>query len=324
MFISKRKVKKRDYFYLEDRVFGKRISFFLGTRDKVEENINQAFDSLIQQTAIENLRFSQKKFKINNLSLHELLVLERLKIDYSLLKTFFPQEFESFKKDEFVRYAQGSASVEGNSLTLQEATLILSKKISISGKKIDEIREIENMRFAANESKKIIDLNERNIKRIHSAIMRGFNDKKPGEYRDGPIFITGSSVKPPSAKKIPTKMKELLNWFNKNKEKIHPVELAAEFHARFEEIHPFLDGNGRTGREILNTILQKTNYPRAIINLENRQNYIILLERVQTNKEYNKFSKFIYLCLEKQAQEINQAINENKQHILKKLLKKTK
>ena len=156
---------------------------------------------MIQQTAIENLRFSQKKFKINNLSLHELLVLERLKIDYSLLKTFFPQEFESFKKDEFVRYAQGSASVEGNSLTLQEATLILSKKISISGKKIDEIREIENMRFAANESKKIIDLNERNIKRIHSAIMRGFNDKN-GEYRDGPIFITGSSVKPPSAKKF--------------------------------------------------------------------------------------------------------------------------
>ena len=63
MFISKRKVKKRDYFYLEDRVFGKRISFFLGTRDKVEENINQAFDSLIQQTAIENLRFSQKNSK---------------------------------------------------------------------------------------------------------------------------------------------------------------------------------------------------------------------------------------------------------------------
>jgi Fic family protein len=322
MFISKRKVKKKEYFYLEDRLFGKRVSFFLGTKESLSANIGDAFDSLVQQTALANLKFSQKEFKTNNLSLNELLVLERLKVDYALLSDFFPKEFESFKEDEFVRYAQGSASVEGNSLSLQEANLVLNKGISISGKKVDEVREIENMRFAANESKKIIDLNERNIKRIHSAIMRGFDDKKPGKYRDGPIFITGSSVKPPSADKVPAKMEELLGWLNKNKEKVHPVELASEFHARFEEIHPFLDGNGRTGREVLNVMLQNAGYPRAIINLENRQSYIVLLERLQSSKEYNKFSKFIYLCLEKRAQEINKTIKENKQGILKKLLGK--
>lgn len=298
------------------------LVFFLGTKENLNENIGEAFDSLIQQKVIENLRFSQKEFKSNNLSLNELLVLEKLKIDYSLLSDFFPQEFESFKENEFVRYAQGSASVEGNSLTLQEANLVLSKGISISGKKIDEVREIENMLFAAKESKKIIDLNERNIKRIHFAIMRGFDDKKPGKYRDGPIFIVGSSVNPPSADKVPEKMKGLLSWLNKNKNEIHPVELAAEFHARFESIHPFLDGNGRTGREILNVMLQNAGYPRVIINLENRQNYVILLERVQSSKEYNKFSKFIYLCLEKRAQEISKTIKENKRSILKKLLSK--
>ncbi|MFA6269341.1 MAG: Fic family protein [archaeon] len=322
MFISKRRVKSKDYFYLEDRLFGKRVSFFLGLKETLARNIGEAFDSLVQKTALENLKFSQKEFKTQNLNLNELLVLERLKVDYSLLSNFFPEEFESFKEDEFVRYAQGSASVEGNSLSLQEANLVLSKGISISGKKVDEVREIENMLFAAKESKKIIDLNERNIKRIHSAIMRGFDDKKPGEYRDGPMFITGSTTKPQSAEAVPKEMEKLLAWLNKNKEKIHPVELAAEFHARFEEIHPFLDGNGRTGREVLNVMLGNAGYPRAIINLENRQSYVVLLERLQLSKEYNKFAKFIYLCLEKRAQELSTAIKENKQAILKKLVSK--
>lgn len=320
MFISKRKIGKKYYFYLEDRLFGKRVSFSLGQKESVSKKIGDAFDSLIQKTALENLKVSQKEFKANCLLLNELLALERLKVDYSLLKDFFPEEFESFKEDEFVRYAQGSASVEGNSLSLQEANLVLSKGISISGKKVDEIREIENMRFAAETSKNINELNERNIKRIHSAIMRGFDGKKPGKYRDGPMFITGSTTRPPSAEHVPKEMEKLLIWLNKNTGKKQVVELAAEFHARFEEIHPFRDGNGRTGRELLNVMLQNADYPRAIINLENRQSYIVLLERLQASKEYNKFSKFIYSCLEKRAQEISDTIKENKNSILKKLL----
>ncbi|MBI5884807.1 Fic family protein, partial [archaeon] len=113
-----------------------------------------------------------------------------------------------------------------------------------------------------------------------------------------------------------------IDWLEKNTGKIHPVELASEFHARFEEIHPFNDGNGRAGREIINTMLMLNGYPRAIINLENRQSYIALLERVQTSREYNKFTKFICLCLEKRAEEIGKIIKENKKSILEKLTKK--
>ncbi len=324
MFISKRKISKQYYFYLEDRLFGKRISLSLGQKEGAQKKVNEAFDSLIQKTILENLKNSQKEFKTNCLSLNELLVLERLKEEYFLMKDFFPQEFELFKESEFIRYVQGSASVEGNSLSLQEANLVLSKGLSISGKRVDEVREIENMRFAAEASKNIVEITERNIKRIHEAIMRGFDDKKPGEYRDGPMFIMGSTTKPPSAGLVPIEMEKLIVWFNRSKNKIHPVELAAEFHARFEEIHPFLDGNGRTGREILNVMLQNAGYARAIINLENRQSYVILLERLQANKEYSKFSKFIYLCLEKRAHEISALIRENKKSILQKLLVRIK
>ncbi|MBI4044654.1 MAG: Fic family protein [Candidatus Diapherotrites archaeon] len=323
MFISKRKISGKSYYYLEDRVNGKRISISLGRKERVSGGIESAFDELTQKTTLERLKISQKKFKTNILSISEQLTLERLKVDYGLLQAFFPQSFEAFKEDEFIRYAQGSASVEGNSLTQKEAALVLEKGVAVAGKKIEEIREMENMKLAADVSGKLMEVNERGIKKIHSAIMNGFDEKTPGEYRAGPMFITASEVKPPSADKIKKGMGTLFEWLGKNTAKIHPVELASEFHARFEEIHPFNDGNGRTGREILNTMLRLNGYPKAIINLENRESYIALLERVQINREYNKFSKFICLCLEKRAQEIGKIITENKKAILEKMTKKT-
>lgn len=322
MFISKRKIGRKAYFYLEDRVNEKRISISLGRKEKVPAGIESAFDELIRKTALERLKISQKKFKANILSISEQLVLERLKVDYDLLQDFFPQSFESFKEDEFVRYAHGSASVEGNSLTQKEAALVLEKGVAVAGKKIEEIREIENMKLTADVSGKLKEVNERGIRKIHSAIMSGFDEKKPGEYRTGPMFITASEVKPPPAGKIKKEMTTLIEWLEKNTGKMHPVEMASEFHARFEQIHPFNDGNGRTGREILNTMLRLNEYPRAIINLENRESYIALLERAQINMEYHKFSKFIYLCLEKRAKEIGKIITENKKAILENLTKK--
>jgi Fic family protein len=320
MFVSKRLIKKVYYFYLEDRVGGKRISIYLGPKAQVPKKLGGAFDELVQKKTAEAYKIAQTSFQIKNLSVHEVLALEKLKIDYDLMQSFFPESFEAFKEDEFVRYAQGSTSVEGNSLSLQEAALVLSKGLAVTGKRIDEVREVENMLLAAKVSAKIKEINETSIKKIHSAIMRGFDEKMPGEYRLGPMFITGSKFQPPKADDVPGEIEELLKWYNKNKEKIHPIELASEFHVRFEGIHPFIDGNGRTGREVLNIMLHNSGYPRAIINLENRQSYINLLERLHLNKEYNKFSKFLYLCLEKRKEEIGKTIQENKTTIIKRLI----
>lgn len=322
MFVSRRKIKGNTYFYLEDRVNSKRISVFLGKKEKIQENAESAFEELLHKTTLEKLRALQKKYEATTLSISEQLTLERLKIDYNLLKEFFPEGFGAFKEDEFIRYAQGSVSVEGNSLNLAQAALVVEKGVAIAGKKMEEIREIENMKLAAAISGKIQKIDEKKVKKIHFAIMKGFDDKQPGKYRTGPMFITGSKVKPPSADKIEKELKTLFAWLEKNGEKTHPLELASEFHARFEQIHPFNDGNGRTGREILNTMLGLAGYPRAIINLENRESYIALLERVQLNKEYKKFSKFIYHCLEKRAHEIEKILLENKKTILEEITKK--
>jgi Fic family protein len=319
MFVSKRTVNKKAYFYLEDRINQKRLSVYLGEKARVAEGIEAAFEELIQKKAIESVKRTQQEFKTTVLSPGEILLLERLKIDYLLLKEFFPAGFESFKEDEFVRYAQGSASVEGNSLSLKEAALVLTKGAAVAGKSIDEVREVENMKKAALVSKKIKKINERAILKIQGAILAGFENKKPGQYRKEPMFITGSKVKPVKAEDVEREMKKLLEWKENNERALHPLELAAAFHARFEEIHPFLDGNGRTGREILNWMLQKHGWPRAIINLQNRESYILLLERVQLSKEYEKFSRFVFGCMEKRASEIEQILKENKKMILEKL-----
>lgn len=321
MFISKHAIKKKSYFYLEHKLGSKRISVYLGKKNEIQNKIEPAFNEIIQKTIVEKLKKSKEKLKTSVLTTTEQLMLEKLKVNYGLMKKFLPQGFESFKEDEFVRYAQGSASVEGNSLSLQEALLVLEKNISIAGKKIEEIKEIENMKLAAEVSKNMQKINEKNIKKINAAILKGFDKKTPGQYRTEPIFITASEVKTVHAEKIEKEINSLTKWFEKNKKR-HPLELAAEFHARFEEIHPFQDGNGRTGREILNVMLRINHYPRAIINLENRQSYTALLERVQLSKEYNKFTKFICLCLEKREIEISKIITENKKTILEKIMKK--
>ncbi len=319
MFISKRRIKGTPYFYLEDRVKKKRISVLLGNKGQALGRMKEGLELFIQKKTLEQAKQMQEQFHPRVLSFPDVLSLERLKIDYSLLSDFFPSGFESFKEDEFVRYAQGSASVEGNSLSLQEALLVLTKGSSVAGKKVDEIREIENMKKAAEVSKRINEINERTIKKINAAILDGFPEKHPGEYRLGPMFITASKVRPVPADKVESEMEKLLEWMNKNSPKMHPLEFASEFHARFELIHPFEDGNGRTGREILNWMLQKNGFPRAIVNLSNRASCIALLERVQLSKEFEKFSKFVFLCLENRGMEIHQIIEENKHAIIKKL-----
>jgi len=322
MFVSKRRIKGKDYFYLETRIKGRRVSFFLGGKKQAEAKIENAFDELVRKKSLDNTKEIQSEFDLRELSFADLLVLERLKVNFEIMKKFFPEGFESLKEDEFVRYAQGSASVEGNSLSLQEANIVLTKGAAIEGKKIDEIKEIENMKKAAAVSARIKEINEKTIKKIHSAIVDGFRDKKPGEYRDGPVFIQASKVKPVKAEEVEREMKKLIEWSKTGK--AHIVELASEFHARFEYIHPFRDGNGRTGREILNWSLQNEGFPRAIINLQNRGSYVASLERVQLSKQYCKFTRFVVACLEKRTEEIEEIIKENKKLIIEKLLKKMK
>ncbi len=328
MFINKRIISDKKYYYLEETInlYGDRrkISVYLSD-PKSKEALDKAFIDLRNKIGIEASKIVLQKRKPEVLSTMEIIELEKLRYDYLLFKRYFKEGFKSFDKDEYVRFAQGSASVEGNSLSLLETALVMDKGIAIEGKQVYEIQEIINLK---NVKQKIFSkkqkLTEKLIKNIHKEVLYTFEEKHPGKYRTEPVYLTGSSYLPPNASRVQELMNEFMDYYSNNKDQVYPVELSSYLHIFFESVHPFSDGNGRTGRELLNLILMDNGFPRVIINLNNRNRYINLLERLQNSKDYNKFSIFIYDLLMERKKEISQIVDENKEYLLNKLRKKVK
>jgi len=328
MFINKRIISDKKYYYLEETInlYGDRrkISVYLSD-PKSKEALDKAFFDLRNKIAIEASKIVLQNRKPDVLSATEIIELEKLRYDYLLFKRYFKEGFVSFDKDEYVRFAHGSASVEGNTLSLLETALVMDKGIAIEGKPLYEIQEIINLK---NVKQKIFykkqKLTEKLIKNIHKEVLYTFEEKHPGKYRKEPVYITGSSHTPPNASKVQELMNEFMNYYSNNKDKVYAVELTSYLHVFFESVHPFSDGNGRTGRELLNLILMDNGFPRAIVNLNNRNRYINILEKLQKSKDYNKFSIFIYDLLMERKKEISKVVDENKEYLLNKLRKKVK
>ncbi len=324
MYISKKKINTNNYYYLEEKINNKTVNTFMSSsKIKYDVDFLKIFKEQRLKAVLKKTNDVKKKYKLKHLTTAQIYELEKLKYNLNIFKKYFKESYEQFYEDEYIRYYQGSASVEGNTINLKEAGLIIKENISVEGKNIDEIKEIQNLKA----SKKIIDkfpeITETTIKKIHAAIMNGFENKTPGKYREIPIYVIGSDVKRPNYKEIPNKMKLFVDWYNKNKSKMHPIELTSIMHVWFECLHPFIDGNGRVGRELLNLILLKNNYPYVIINLKNKNKYFSVLENLYSFgfKEYNKFSEFVYDLLIKRSNIIEKEIEENIDVLYEKLKK---
>ncbi len=178
-----------------------------------------------------------------------------------------------------------SNAIEGNTLSRAETALVVEKGLTIGGKSITEHLEATNHAAALDFVKEQIkrkpsDLRERDILKIHEIILDRIDKENSGIYRRVPVRISGSAVVLLNPRKVQTLMDEFLSWI-KNETKMHAVELAAEAHYRFVTIHPFIDGNGRTGRLLMNMILMMKGYPPAIIRKNDRLAYIKSLEKPQ-------------------------------------------
>lgn len=178
-----------------------------------------------------------------------------------------------------------SNAIEGNTLSRAETALVVEKGLTIGGKSITEHLEATNaavaLDFVKEQTKrKPSDLRERDILKIHEIILDKIDRENAGIYRRVPVRISGSAVALPNPRKVQELMDEFFKWLQK-KEKMHAVELAAEAHYRFVTIHPFIDGNGRTARLLMNMILMMKGYPPAIIRKNDRLAYIKSLEKPQ-------------------------------------------
>jgi Fic family protein len=140
-----------------------------------------------------------------------------------------------------------------------------------------------------------INLSERELMNIHNLVLRGIIPEYAGKYRDVQVMITGSKHIPPSPFIVQKEMEELFIWFNANKHSMHPVLLAAEMHQRIVTIHPFIDGNGRVSRLIMNLILLQHGYVIANIkgDHEIRMRYYESLESAQVSIKFEDFRLFV-------------------------------
>lgn len=198
-------------------------------------------------------------------------------------------------------FTYNSTAIEGNTLTLQETAMLLFEK-QVPRKSLREINEVLNHKEAFDFILKTKEeISKKLILKLHEIIVK--NTLKPelekqiGRYRDVQVYIRGAEWIPPRPEEVPKEMKALLTWYSKNKRKLHPLVLASYFHSAFEGIHPFVDGNGRVGRLLMNFILYKNNYPMINIPNAKKHLYYKVLQEAQLKGNLRPFLDFLMKLL---------------------------
>ncbi|MDQ0154653.1 Fic family protein [Robertmurraya andreesenii] len=196
----------------------------------------------------------------------------------------------SLREKLLLEWTYNSNAIEGNTLTINETKVVL-EGITVGGKTMREHLEVINHRDAITYVEQIVKnkepFSEWQIKNLHRLILKGINDEYAGVYRDQQVFISGAKHRPPAPFLIKEQMENLINWYEQESNQLHPITRGAMLHAIFVGIHPFIDGNGRTSRLLLNLELMKEGYPPVIIKVENRLNYYEALDKAHTQKDYD-------------------------------------
>ncbi|MGE6369965.1 Fic family protein [Planococcus kocurii] len=203
-----------------------------------------------------------------------------------------------------VEWTYNSNAIEGNTLSLIETKVVMEDGLTIGGKRLQEhfevINHAEAISFIEEQVTETEPLDERTLKTIHHLILKNIDDENAGRYRSINVRISGSQHEPPHFLQVANDMQELFAWYQQEKERLHPVELAALFHFKFVYIHPFADGNGRTARLLMNLILMGHGFPPAIVKAEDiqRLTYYEALETASTQGNTQPFVELIAQCVE--------------------------
>ncbi|MBU4360820.1 Fic family protein [Patescibacteria group bacterium] len=212
-----------------------------------------------------------------------------------------PLDLQKNLQDWFrVELTYSSNAIEGNTLTRQETAQIVEKDITVEGKTLQEHIEAKNTAqgFDFILKNKDKEINENLILDIHKIILQKIDDHNAGKYRNIPVRIAGSRVILPNPVKVPDLMQDFVKWIKQTKNK-DPVELAINAHYKLVSIHPFVDGNGRTARLLMNLILLSANFPVAMIEKEQRNKYIKSIEKYQLENKSEDYYNFMLKTVEK-------------------------
>ncbi len=212
------------------------------------------------------------------------------------------EQLQNLKKMYDVDLTYNSNAIEGSTLTYSETKLILNEGLTIGGKKVNEHLEVINHKEALDfieslSQSKTITLKD--ILDIHYLILKGISTKDAGVYRNKPVGVrksNGEIFHFTEPLKVLEEMENFIVWIE-NENTLHPVILAALVHYKFVSIHPFIDGNGRTARLLMNLVLIQNGYPPAIIKMENRVEYIQSIEKAQNENQLDDFYRVVINAL---------------------------
>ena len=233
----------------------------------------------------------------------ERIVLKKEKYEQSKSK-IDSITLSTYEKDFELRFTHNSTAIEGNTLTLMETKVLLEDGVSVGGKELREIYEVVNHKKAYDYVKKCIaqnkSLTKDIVKDLHMILTE--NIIAGGIYRNQEVRISGAGFTPPAGNEMYIQIKAFYEEVD-NKAGLNPIELAAWTHAEFVRIHPFIDGNGRTSRLLMNYQLMLHDFLPVSVDKENRLDYYNALGCYAVHKDLNPFADFIAELEEKQLDE---------------------
>jgi len=280
----------------------KKISKLIKSKEDI--SLRQIKDYFMKKEAEAYRNYALKRYKSDLIFTNDKIKkIESFKAEYrQIIKNLTKKQFKDILDRFTVNFTYESNAIEGNSLTLKDVILILTENIVPKGKDLRDVYETRNTRIANQflfDNK--IKITIKDIIKLHELLIRDTGIAVG--FKKLPNFLIMRNVKTVPPEKVEEEMIKLVKWYHENKEKEHPLRIAAEFHGRFERIHPFEDGNGRVGRMLINAILLEQGYPPLIIRKTMRQSYFDALEafdngykvkmiRFLIKKFENTFNKF--------------------------------
>lgn len=221
--------------------------------------------------------------------------VDKLKSELDSKRPLPKETLRTLEESINLEWTYNSNAIEGNTLTLKETQVVL-EGITVGGKSVKEHLE------AINHEKAILYLNELvkennpinlwNIKNIHQLVLKNIDDENAGRFRTENVIIKGATHIPPDYLKVPELMEKLIISYESWND-YHPIIQAALLHGELVKIHPFIDGNGRTSRLLMNLDLMHYGYIPVIIKKEDRLEYYEALDKAHTKGDYTDFIKLI-------------------------------
>ena len=293
MYFKNKKIKGKRYKYAVKSIRlpnGKVASLEVIYRNQNKEELGKTFE---EKEKKKNLQYVIKSLNPDHIfTSEEFKKIEDMKIDYKrIIKNLSKVSLKDLIDRFTANFTYESNALEGNSLTLKDVAIVMFENASLKGKDLREIYETRNSREVVELiMEKRFSISHKEIIRIHKILVRDTGIQEG--YKKVPNIILGRDMKTVPPEKVEQEMGHLISWYKNNKGKIHPVKLSALFHGKFEQIHPFEDGNGRVGRFLINVILTENNYPPLIIRRSQRIAYLKSLENFD-KKHSETLQRFI-------------------------------